>query len=184
MSESLRSDVLIIGCGIAGGTAALELAAAGVDVVVVTRADRAEESNTYWAQGGIIFRGEQDSPELLARDIIHAGAGLCHEQAVQTLATAGPPLVQSLLIDRLGVPFDREPDGALALGREGGHSIARIAHATDATGRAIENSLVAELRKHPNVKLLTHHTAVDLLTPAHHGRDRRAVYDPVSCVGA
>lgn len=184
MSESLRSDVLIIGCGIAGGTAALELAAAGLDVVVVTRADRAEESNTYWAQGGIIFRGEQDSPDDLARDIIHAGAGLCHEQAVQTLATAGPPLVQSILIDRLRVPFDREPDGRLALGREGGHSIARIAHSTDATGRAIENALIAELRKHPNVRLLTHHTAVDLLTPAHHGRDRRAVYDPVSCVGA
>ena len=184
MSESLRSDVLIIGCGIAGGTAALELASAGLQVVIVTRADRAEESNTYWAQGGIIFRGKEDSPDQLARDIIHAGAGLCHEQAVQALATAGPPLVESILIDRLKVPFDRAADGSLALGREGGHSVARIAHATDATGRAIENSLIAELRKHPNVTLLTHHTAVDLLTPAHHGRDRRAVYEPLSCVGA
>jgi L-aspartate oxidase len=63
LSETLRSDVLVIGCGIAGGTAALELAESGLKVVVITSADRAEESNTYWAQGGIIFRGEQDSPE-------------------------------------------------------------------------------------------------------------------------
>jgi L-aspartate oxidase len=184
LSETLRSDVLVIGCGIAGGTAALELAEAGLKVVVITSADRAEESNTYWAQGGIIFRGEQDSPELLAQDIIRAGAGLCHEQAVRTLAEEGPPLVQSILIDRLQVPFDRGADGRLALGREGGHSVPRIVHATDATGRAIETAIVDALRRHPNVTLLTHHTAVDLLTPAHHGRDRRAVYDPLSCVGA
>ena len=76
MSDPLRTDALIIGCGIAGGTAALELAEAGARVVVVTRADRPQESNTYWAQGGIIFRGEDDSPELLAQDIVNAGAGL------------------------------------------------------------------------------------------------------------
>ena len=184
MSEPVRSDVLVIGCGIGGGTAALELAEAGLQVVVITRADRAEESNTYWAQGGIIFRGEGDSPESLATDIIHAGAGLCHEQAVRTLAVEGPPLVQSILIDKLKVPFDRTPDGRLALVREGGHSLARIVHARDATGRVIEDAIVDSLRRHPNVRLLTHHTAVDLLTPAHHGRDRRAIYEPLSCVGA
>ena len=184
MSDALRSDVLVIGCGIGGGTAALELAEAGLDVVVITRADRPEESNTYWAQGGIIFRGDEDSPELLARDILEAGAGLCHEGAVRTLATEGPPLVQSILVDKLGVPFDRRPDGRLALGREGGHSVPRIVHATDATGRAIESALIAALRAHPRVRLLTDYTAVDLLTPAHHGRDRRAIYEPLSCVGA
>jgi L-aspartate oxidase len=184
LNEPLRTDVLVIGCGIAGGTAALELAEGGASVVVVTRADRAEESNTYWAQGGIVVRGESDSAELLADDIFRAGAGLCHDQAVRTLASAGPPLVHSILIDKLRVPFDREPEGQLSLGREGGHSVARIAHATDATGRAIEDALIAELRRHRNVTLLTHHTAVDLLTPAHQGRDRRAVYEPLSCVGA
>ena len=135
----LRSDVLVIGCGIAGGTAALELAESGLDVTVITRADRAGESNTYWAQGGIIFRGENDSPESLAQDIVNAGAGLCHEQAVRTLANEGPSLVQSILIDKLGVPFDRTPDGKLALGREGGHSIARIVHATE-PGRAMRRN--------------------------------------------
>lgn len=184
MSHPIESDVLLIGCGIAGGTAALQLAKAGLDVTIVTRAAVAEESNTYWAQGGIICRGEEDSPELLAKDIHHAGAGLCHDGAVRLLAEEGPPLVQSFLIDRLGVPFDRLPDGRLALGREGGHSVARIAHAHDATGRAIENALVSALRSHPRIRFLTGHTAVDLLTPAHHGQDRRAIYDPLSCVGA
>ncbi len=184
MNEPLRTDVLVIGCGIAGGTAALALAEAGRDVVVVTRADRLEESNTYRAQGGIIYRGVHDDPALLARDIIEAGAGLCHEQAVHTLATEGPPLVQSILVEKLGVPFDRLPDGRLALGLEGGHSVPRIVHSTDATGRAIESKIVAALRSFPNVTLLTEHSAVDLLTPAHHGRDRRSVYEPLSCAGA
>jgi L-aspartate oxidase len=184
LKAPIHSDVLIIGCGIAGGTAALELADAGLHVVIVTRAEQASESNTYWAQGGIIFTGEGDSPELLVRDVLHAGAGICREQAVEILARTGPELVQSVLIDRLKVPFDRKPDGRLALGREGGHSLPRIVHSTDATGRAIETALIDELRRHPHVRFLTSHTVVDLLTPAHHGRDRRAVYDPVSCVGA
>jgi L-aspartate oxidase len=184
VSESLHTDVLILGCGIAGGITALELAEAGLDVVIVTRADRAEESNTYWAQGGIIFKGEGDSPELLAKDIEHAGDGLCREQAVRLLAETGPGLVQSILLDRLHVPFDRDPDGSLSLGREGGHSLPRILHATDATGRAVEDALVSALRANPRVRMLTSHTAVDLLTPAHHGSDRRAIYDPLSCVGA
>jgi len=184
LNDAIHADVLILGCGIAGGTAALELAEAGFDVLLVTRANRAEESNTYWAQGGIIFEGEGDSPELLASDIANAGDGLCHDQAVEILARSGPGLVQSILLDRLKVPFDRRPDGRLALGREGGHSLPRILHATDATGRAIETALVAALAQHPRVRFLTSHTAVDLLTPAHHGRDRRAIYDPLSCVGA
>jgi L-aspartate oxidase len=184
LKAAIHSDVLILGCGIAGGTAALELADAGLDVVIATRAQEATESNTYWAQGGIIFRGEGDSPDLLTQDVLHAGAGICREQAVELLARTGPELVQSILIDRLRVPFDRRPDGSLSLGREGGHSLPRIVHSTDSTGRAIEDAMIAELERNPRVRFLTGHTAVDLLTPAHHGRDRRAVYDPVSCVGA
>lgn len=184
MNESATTDVLILGCGIAGCTAALELAEAGFGVILVTRARDAHDSNTYWAQGGIIYRGEDDTPELLASDIKNAGDGLCYENAVDILSREGPPLVKSMLIDKLGVPFDRAEDGTLALGREGGHSLARIAHAADATGKAIESALLAEIDRHPGITALTSHTAVDLLTPAHHGRDRRAVYATPSCVGA
>jgi L-aspartate oxidase len=184
LNGELRSDVLMLGCGIAGGTAALELAETGLEVLIVTRADRREESNTFWAQGGVIYQGEGDSPELLARDIVNAGDGLCHAQAVRILAESGPSLVRSILIERLHVAFDRAADGTLAMGREGGHSIARIAHAADSTGQAIESALIAALARHPRVRFLEAHTAVDLLTPAHHGSDRRAIYDPLSCVGA
>ena len=82
MQECLETEVLIVGCGIAGGTAALRLADAGVPVVVLTRAREAGDSNTWYAQGGIIFRGHDDSPERLADDILRAGAGHSNPSAV------------------------------------------------------------------------------------------------------
>lgn len=184
MTDLLETEVLILGCGIAGSTAALTLADAGVPVTVVTRARAPEETNTYWAQGGIIYQGAEDSPELLAADVMQAGAGHSYGPAVQTLAEEGPAAVQRLLLERVRVPFDRTEDGRLSLVREGGHTLSRIIHATDATGKAIQVALLNALRDHPNVTLLTGHTAVDLLTPAHHSLNRRAVYAPPACAGA
>jgi L-aspartate oxidase len=183
MTELLQTDVLIIGCGIAGATAALQLAEAGLDVTVITRAADPAETNTFYAQGGIIYRGLDDSPELLAKDIVHAGAGHCNPQAVQILAEEGPLLVKQILLDQVGVPFDRS-NGDLSLALEGGHSVARITHAADATGKAIELALMHALKSRPNICLLTGYTAIDLLTPSHHSLDRHAVYEPQSCVGA
>jgi L-aspartate oxidase len=184
MNECLETDVLIIGCGIAGGTAALQLAEAGVAVTLVTRAWQPEESNTYYAQGGIIYRGGADSPALLAEDVIWAGAGHSYPPAVNILAEEGPPLLRQLLIDTLNVPFDRTAEGDLSLVLEAAHSQPRIIHAADATGKAIELALVRALQAHPNVTLLTGYTAIDVLTPAHHGRNRQAVYAPPTCAGA
>lgn len=184
MSDRLHCDVLVLGCGIAGGIAALRLADRGLTVTVVTRTADPAESNTVYAQGGIIYRGETDSPDALAEDILRAGAGHCHPPAVRIAAEEGPPLVMSLLAERLGVAFDRHPDGTLALGREGGHSVPRIVHVADRTGRAIETALVAALAGHPGITLLSGFTAIDLITPSHHALNRRAVYDPVSCAGA
>ena len=150
----LETDVLIIGSGIAGAAAALRLAQDRQrQVLVITRAARAEECNTHYAQGGIVGRGPGDSPDLLARDVEAAGAGLCLPAAVRLLAEEGPGLVQSVLIDSAGVPFDRDADGGLAYTREGGHSLPRILHVGDATGRAIEEALIAGLRELPNVTL-------------------------------
>ncbi len=184
MPEYLETDVLIIGSGVAGATAALKLADAGVPVTMITRAKRAQDTNTFWAQGGIIYKGENDSPELLAEDIKRAGAGHCNPTAVRILSEEGPGAFERILLERVGVKFDREEDGSLSLALEGGHSVPRIAHAADHTGKAIELAMLNALDAHPNVTLLTQHTAVDLLTPSHQGLNRLAVYDPRYCVGA
>lgn len=180
----LEAEVLIIGTGIAGATVALTLADAGIPVTLVTRALAPEESSTLYAQGGIIYTGPGDSPAQLVEDVLRAGAGHSFPPAAQILAEEGPSAVRRLLLERAGIEFDRTPDGDLSLALEGGHSLPRIIHAADATGQAIEIGLLNTLRGHPQVTLLTGHTAVDLLTPSHHARNRLAVYDHRSCVGA
>jgi len=182
--ECIETEVLVIGCGIAGGTTALRLADAGVKVTVVTRASEPGESNTWYAQGGIIYEGQDDSPQLLIEDVERAGAGRCNPRAVRILAEEGPRLVREILMQRAGIQFDRDAKGELSLVLEGGHSLPRIVHVADTTGWTIESALLRALREHPNVTLLPGCTAVDLLTPSHHSRDRLAVYDPWSCVGA
>ena len=180
-----EADVLIIGCGIAGASAALRLAQnPKLRIMVVTAEADPHESNTYYAQGGIIYRGDDDSPERLMEDIERAGAGLSSPRAVRIVAEEGPALVRSFLVDQLGVPFDRVPGHGMERIKEAAHSTKRIIHVGDYTGRAIQEKLVEALRAYPNIELRTRHTAVDLLTPSHHSRNRVAVYDPLSCVGA
>jgi L-aspartate oxidase len=180
----MQTDVLIIGCGIAGGTAALRLADAGINVTVITRARAPEESNTFWAQGGIIYTSPEDSADLLAEDTLRAGAGHSYPPAVRLLAEEGPRLVREVLLERVGVPFDRQSSGELEVIKEAAHSAPRIIHVEDSTGKAIEIALLRQLQSHPNVTLLTGHTAVDLITPSHHAFDRLAVYEPRTCWGA
>jgi L-aspartate oxidase len=184
MCELHETEVLILGSGIAGGTVALQLAEAGIPVTLATRSGDPQESNTLYAQGGIIYRGLDDPPALLQEDILRAGAGHCSPKAVAMLAEEGPAAVQEILLKKIQVPFDRQASGELSLVREGGHSTPRIIHAADATGRAIEAALIAALKAHPNVTFLTEHTAIDLLTPSHHSLNRLAVYDPQTCIGA
>ena len=181
----IETDVLVVGCGIAGATAALHLAQDSQrQVVVITRASNAQESNTRYAQGGIVEQGENDSPDLLTKDILAAGAGLSLPSTVGILAKEGPGLVQRLLIEKAGVAFDHAADGGLAHGLEGGHSVARVLHVGDATGLAIQNALLAQLRQLPNVTLYSSFTAVDLITSSHHARDPLATYQPITCHGA
>ncbi|HOU22630.1 MAG TPA: L-aspartate oxidase [Anaerolineae bacterium] len=180
-----ETDVLIIGCGISGATAALRLAKdPHLRITIVTPEEDPRESNTYYAQGGIIYRGDDDSPELLIGDIERAGAGLSNPVAVRILAEEGPDLVRNLLVDKLGVPFDNEPGHGMERIKEAAHSTKRIIHVGDYTGRAIQEKLVEALRSCPNITLLPKTTAVDLLTTSHHSRNRLAVYEPLCCVGA
>lgn len=181
----MQTHTLIIGCGIAGAAVALRLSDNPEHhVTIITRAPHAADSNTGWSQGGIVTRGLDDNAALLVEDILHAGAGLSSPQAARLLADEGPDLVRAILIERCGVQFDRDPDGELVYGLEAAHSTRRILHVGDKTGEAIINGMLATLEKLPNVRLLTNHTAVDLITFPHHALDPLAVYEPVSCQGA
>jgi len=185
----MQTDVLIIGAGIAGATAALELAAdAQRQITLLTRAENLTESNSFYAQGGIVGRGPDDSAEALAKDVLEAGAGLSYPPAVQVLATEGPKLLEEILATsaaaEVGMIFDRDRDGLIAYGLEAAHSHRRILHVGDATGRAIMTALATRVRSLPNVTVLTAQTVVDLITFPHHAPDPTAVYRPISCHGA
>jgi L-aspartate oxidase len=106
-SSLFRSDVLVIGCGIGGASAALEAAQRGLSVNVISKSPRLEESNTYYAQGGIVSLGAGDDPALLRDDIIGAGDGINNPEAVNILAAHGRELVEKILIDELRIPFTR-----------------------------------------------------------------------------
>ncbi|MFH1018419.1 MAG: L-aspartate oxidase [Pseudomonadota bacterium] len=183
--KTLEVDCLVIGTGLAGCVAALELAERGRAVTLITRAEKPEETATSYAQGGIVFRGAPEStPDQLIRDIQEAGAGICNEKAVRVLATDGPALVEKILLKNLEIPFDRNEDGALDTTGEAAHSTHRILHCGDQTGAAIEKAFLNELAKRKDVKILTRHTAVDLLTLAHHSTRAQDQYEPSRCIGA
>jgi L-aspartate oxidase len=177
------TDVLVLGTGVAGCAAALSAARRGASVTIVTRADQARESNTFYAQGGIVARPSGDTPERLAADIERAGDGLCSPEAVALISREGPDLVQSLLVDELGVPFDRDGAG-FHWTLEGAHSVPRVLHVKDATGAPIERALIEACRKERNIRWLLESTAVDLLTLSHDSTAPADRYRPPAVIGA
>ena len=159
-------DVLIIGSGLAGMSLALRLANTSLSqrVALLTKHELLDAASA-WAQGGIaaVLSGE-DSTDDHIRDTHVAGAGLCREAAVRFVVERGKRAVEWLVSQ--GVPFDRDEvnHAELHLTREGGHSHRRIVHAADATGRAVQKTLVEQLKSHPNIEVLEHHIAIDLIT--------------------
>jgi L-aspartate oxidase len=157
----VRGDFLVIGSGIAGLRAALSLAEAG-DVIILTKADP-RESNTGYAQGGIAAAlGPDDSPELHGRDTCAAGDGLCAQAAVDVLVREGPGYVAELL--EWGAEFDRGADGQPALAREGAHSVRRVLHASDATGREIARLLWTRVSRDTRIRVVNDALAVECVT--------------------
>jgi L-aspartate oxidase len=181
----LQTDVLIIGSGIAGTTAALRLARNPQrQVVLLTRAADPHESNTNYAQGGIISCGPDDSADILFNDILAAGAGASDPIAARLLAEEGPALLTEILIQHAGIQFDLGEDGELDFGKEAAHSRRRILHVGDGTGKAIICGLMKTLKQLPNVTILPETTAVDLITFPHHAYDPLLTYQPITCHGA
>lgn len=172
-------DVLIIGSGAAGLTLALSLPET-MKIAVLSKQELTEGS-TFYAQGGIsAVLDKTDSVESHIQDTLDAGAGLCHEDTVRFVVENGPAAISWL--DEIGVPFTREEsaDGHshLHLTREGGHTHRRVAHAADASGRAIETTLLGKAKQKTNIDLLEYHIAIDFITT------RRLGFKENRCLGA
>lgn len=157
---TIAADVVVVGSGIAGLTAALHATRAG-RVLLVTKV-LVDAGSTRWAQGGVAAAlGADDTPEDHLQDTLDAGVGLCDVDAVRVLCTEGPGRLRELIA--LGAAFDRAPSGELALTREGGHHRNRIVHAGgDATGAEVSRALVSAVKAHPDIELIEHSLVLDM----------------------
>ncbi len=175
------SGVLVIGSGVAGLSFALKVADL-CRVVLVTKKARADTA-TNLAQGGIAaVLSAEDSPEAHVADTLRSGDGLCREDVVRLVVQAGPARVRELM--ELGVRFKKGRAGEeFDLGMEGGHSVRRVAHAFDLTGREIEKALLAQVAENPNIEVLENHLAIDLLMESR-ARGRNLAGDGDRCLGA
>jgi L-aspartate oxidase len=171
-----ETDYLVIGSGIAGLYFALRASEHGRVVLVTKRAP--DDANTAWAQGGIsaVF-AEDDTFDQHVADTLVVGDGLCKREIVELCVREAPRHVRALA-DEFGAEFGRLPDGTFELGREGGHSVRRVVHAKDATGREVERALLdAVAARGDRIQVLPDHMAVDLLSMAKYG-------GPDACFGA
>ncbi len=166
----MQTDFLVIGSGIAGLTYALKVAEARPDkkVVIITKA-HSDETNTKYAQGGIagVWDDVNDSYEKHIEDTLIAGDGLCNEKIVEIVVKEGPERIREII--EWGAEFDKEAGGDYSLGKEGGHSVNRILHHKDVTGREMERALLKKIQSINNIHLIAHWFVVDLITQHHLG---------------
>lgn len=180
--QTLRTDCLVIGAGLAGSAYALQMAKRGFKVELLAL-DGPLQANSDWAQGGIIYDQTQD-PAALARDIMVASDHTANPAAIDHLIREGPTAVKELLLDELQIGFDRGPAGQLDFTREGGHSHRRIIHAKDATGHAILAAVAHRVDEQPAITRRSGWVAIDLLTLSHNSEDLTDKYEPLTCFGA
>ncbi|MDR0827949.1 MAG: L-aspartate oxidase [Desulfovibrio sp.] len=185
-AQRKRNTVLVIGSGLAGCITALRVADQGIDVMLLSSAAAEQGANSWLAQGGIIYRSpDKDDARRLEEDIMTAGHAINHAAAVRLLADEGPRAVDEILIDRLGVSFDRKDSAHWDLTREAGHSSYRILHCADHTGRDIMQSVYEAVRRNPCITVCEGYAAVDLLTSHHHSRGMTYRYQlEDQCCGA
>lgn len=177
----MKTDFLVIGSGAAGLCFSLKAAQKG-HVTIVTKGE-IDECNTNYAQGGICsVTYAPDTFEKHIQDTLVCGAGICDRDAVELVVRRAPELIADLI--EWGTRFDKTPDGRFELNREGGHSEHRILHHKDLTGAEIERALIEQVKKHPNITVLQHHFAIDLLTQHHLGEFVTRHTRGLACFGA
>jgi L-aspartate oxidase len=188
MTQRRETECLIIGTGIAGAACALTAAKAGLKVCLLTKRSDPTLTNTNRAQGGIVYRGNGDSAEMLAADVMRAGREINSVEAVEFLANEGPEIVKKVLIDELKIEFTHltgSEDESFDLTKEGAHSVNRILYSADNTGEVIEKALINAVRSQENIEIITGATAIDLITLHHHSTDIQASYQLDNrCLGA
>lgn len=176
-------DVLILGTGIAGLSAAATLAEKGLNIAIVTREKEPSSTNTVWAQGGIIYA--KGSEESLVDDILKASSGTSSLEAAKVIAYQSSTILEDLLITKAHSNFERDESGELLFTKEAAHSTSRILYRGDYTGKDIQITLLNFLKtNYKNVHFLTSHTAIDLLTPLHHGVKIQQRYEDNKVLGA
>ncbi len=174
-------DFLVIGSGLGGLSFALKVAEHG-KVCLITKSDL-DETNTRYAQGGIAaVTYEPDSLEKHVEDTLVAGDHLCNKEVARLVVEEGPAQIRELI--QWGTKFDKSSSGKYDLAREGGHSEHRILHHKDNTGEEIQRALSAQVHQHPEIELLEHHFAVDLITQHHLGKLVKRHMTDVVCYGA
>ena len=170
-----RHDVLILGSGLAALTTALKLADHR-HVAIVTKREMVDGASDR-AQGGIAAAiGNGDSIEAHVHDTLVAGAGLCDEPITRMVAEQAPEMIDWLIQNGVTFTADREAPSGLHLAREGGHSRRRVVHAADATGHAVQASLLDRVRAHPNIDTFEQHVAIDLITGKRAGGQERQIH--------
>ena len=174
-------DFLVVGSGIAGLSYALKAARHG-KVLIVTKSNE-DESNTKYAQGGVavVVDKKEDSFEKHINDTLISGDGLCDLQVVEAVVKEGPERIREII--DYGTNFDKTNEGFYDLAKEGGHSEFRVLHYKDITGFEIERSLLEEIHKNPNIEILTHYFAVDLITQHHLGDYVNKSSEDITCYG-
>ena len=177
---TIKTDVLVIGTGIAGLFAALRISEYA-DVVLVTKKNKAE-SNTNYAQGGIAsVIDPNDSFEKHVEDTLIAGSGLCDRKVVESMVKEGPERIKDLI--DIGMKFTKKGD-SFDLAREGGHSMSRILHAKDLTGQEIERTLIHSVEQKNNIEILENTIAIDLLTEHNLPGKGKTITENKNCWGA
>lgn len=179
------TDLLVIGSGVAGLSFAVKAAGLFPDkqITVITKS-KVNESNTRYAQGGIAVVTDflDDNFDKHIADTLQAGDGLCRKEIVEMVVKEGPERLEEII--GYGTEFDKNPDGEFHLGIEGAHSAHRILHYKDVTGLMIQSSLLYKVRSLPNIRILEHHFAVDLITQHHLGKKVTRRSTDTKCFGA